>query len=121
AEGGYKADAAALSALALADHADGAAIQAAVRAMYLPWLQRAADQLANVVKVEGYPSPDAVPVEDGTCLLFADGLRWDVGAALATRLVAAGCQVAQEGRWVAFPPVTGTSKPDVSPIRDQLG
>jgi len=28
--------------------------------------------------------------------------------------------VAQEGRWVAFPSVTGTSKPDVSPIRNQL-
>ena len=25
------------------------------------------------------------------------------------------------GRWVAFPPVTGTSKPDLAPIRDQLG
>lgn len=121
AEAGYKADAAALAALALADHADGAAIQAAVRALYLPWLQRAADRLSDVVKVEGYPAPDAVPVEDGTCLLFADGLRWDVGAVLAARLVAAGRRVAQEGRWVAFPPVTGTSKPDVSPIRDQLG
>lgn len=120
AEAGYKADAAALSALALADHADGAAIHAAVRALYLPWLQRVADRLADVVKVEGYPAPYALPVEDGTCLLFADGLRWDVGAALATRLVAAGCRVAHEGRWVAFPPVTGTSKPDVSPIRDQL-
>jgi hypothetical protein len=121
AEAGHKADAAALSALALADHADGAAIQAAVRALYLPWLQRAADRLADVVRAEGYPTPAAVPVEDGTCLLFADGLRWDVGAMLASRLVAAGRRVAQEGRWVAFPPVTGTSKPDVSPIRDQLG
>lgn len=121
AESGHKADAAVLAALALADHADGAAIHVAVRALYLPWLQRAADRLADVVKAEGYPVPDAVPVEDGTCLLFADGLRWDVGAMLASRLLAIGCRVAQEGRWVAFPPVTGTSKPDVSPIRDQLG
>ncbi|MBK8265330.1 MAG: BREX-1 system phosphatase PglZ type B [Nannocystis sp.] len=121
AEGGYQADAAALAALALADHTDGAAIQAAVRGLYLPWLQRAAERLAEVVKVEGYPTPERVPVEDGTCLLFADGLRWDVGAMLAGRLLAVGRRVAQEGRWVAFPPVTGTSKPDVSPIRDQLG
>ena len=62
-----------------------------------------------------------MPIEDGTCLLFADGLRWDVGATLASRLLATGRRVTQEGRWVAFPPVTGTSKPDVSPIRDQLG
>jgi hypothetical protein len=120
AEAGYKADAAALSAMALADHVDRSAIQAAVRALYLPWLQRAADRLAEVVKEEGYPRPNAVPIEDGTCLLFADGLRWDVGATLASRLAGAGHRVTREGRWVAFPPVTGTSKPDVSPIRDQL-
>lgn len=121
AEVGHKADAAALAALSLADHADGAAIQTAVRVLYLPWLQRAAERLAEVVKAYGYPAPQAVPLEDGTCLLFADGLRWDVGADLANRLVASGRRVAREGRWVAFPPVTGTSKPDVSPIRDQLG
>ena len=117
---GHKADAAVLAALALADHADGAAIHAAVRALYLPWLQRAADRLRDMVAAAGYPAPEAVPVEDGTCLLFADGLRWDVGATLADRLVAAGRRVTMDGRWVAFPPVTGTSKPDVSPIRDQL-
>lgn len=118
---GYKADAAVLAALAMADHADGSFIYAAVRVLYLLWLQRAADQLADVVKAQGYPAANAVLVEDGTCLLFADGLRWDVGAMLASRLRAAGRRVANDGRWAAFPPVTGTSKPDVSPIRDQLG
>jgi hypothetical protein len=118
---GYKADLAALAALALADHTDGVAIQGAVRALYLPWLQRAADRLTDVVQAEGYPAPVSVPVEDGTCLLFADGLRWDVGMLLVERLLSSGRRVAQDGRWVAFPPVTGTSKPDVSPIRGQLG
>lgn len=118
---GYKADGAALSALALADHADGSAVHDAVRALYLPWLQRAAERLAEVVRAEGYPAREAVPVEEGTCLLFADGLRWDLGAMLTSRLAGAGRRVAQTGRWTAFPPVTGTSKPDVSPIRDQLG
>ncbi len=119
-ETGHKADASALAALSMVDHADGAAIHAVVRALYLPWLQRAADRLSEVIKVEGYPQSAAVPIEDGTCLLFADGLRWDVGTTLASRLVAAGRRVTQDGRWVAFPPVTGTSKPDVSPIRHQL-
>jgi len=117
---GYAADAAALSALALADHWGGPAIHAAVRALYHPWLQRAADRLRDVVGTAGYPEPEAVPVEDGTCLLFADGLRWDVGAMLADRVLDAGYDLDREGRWVAFPPVTATSKPDVSPIRDQL-
>jgi len=120
AETGHRADAAALAALALADHTDRAAINAAVRALYLPWLQRTADRLRAAVAADGYPAPEAVPIEDATCLLFADGLRWDVGAALADRLAAAGHRVERSGRWVAFPPVTGTSKPDVSPIRDQL-
>lgn len=118
ASAGLKADGAALNALALADHADGAAINAAVRALYLPWLQRAAERLREIVQTRGYPKPQGVPVEDGTCLLFADGLRWDVSAALAERLLAAGKRVAHDGRWVAFPPVTSTSKPDISAIRD---
>lgn len=117
---GHRADAAALAALALADHADGAAIHATVRALYLPWLQRVAERLRDVIGPSGYPMPTAVPIEDGTCLLFADGLRWDVGMVLADRLVVVGRRVAREGRWVAFPPVTGTSKPDISPIRDML-
>ena len=117
---GFRADAGALAALALADHADGPAIRGAVRSLYLPWLQRTAARLFDVIKSSGYPETHHVPVEDGTCLLFADGLRWDLGVCLAKRLDKAGYQVEHDGRWVAFPPVTGTSKPDVSPIRDQL-
>lgn len=120
ADGGHEADAAALAALGLADHVDGAVIYAAVRALYLPWLQRTAERLREVVAATGYPSPLPIAVEPGTCLLFADGLRWDVGANLTERLLSANYDVECAGRWVAFPPVTGTSKFDVSPIRDQL-
>jgi hypothetical protein len=118
---GTKADEAALRAMAVADHADGSTIHGAVRVVYLPWLQRAAERLRAVVDVSGYPKPAAVPVEDGTCLLFADGLRWDVGDMLNERLVATGRRIQREGRWVAFPPVTPTSKPDISAIRGALG
>ena len=117
---GWKADGATLAALAFADHVDGATVHAAVRALYLPWLQRVAEHLREIVQASGYPKPQGVLVEVGTCLLFADGLRWDVGAALAERLAADGKRVELGGRWGAFPPVTGTSKPDISAIRDQL-
>jgi hypothetical protein len=117
---GHLADDAAIKALAMADHADGAAIRGAVRALYLPWLQRAADRLREVVQAHGYPAAVPVPLQDGTCLLFADGLRWDTAMALADALLEAGFQLENDGRWVAFPPVTGTSKPDVSPIRGLL-
>jgi hypothetical protein len=101
---GYKADAAALARWRSPTTRTAPRSRAAVRALYLPWLQRAADRLADVVKAEGYPAPDAVPVEDGTCLLFADGLRWDVGAALADRLVAAGRRVEQRRPLGGVPP-----------------
>jgi hypothetical protein len=117
---GYRADEAALRALSLADHADREAIHRAVRALYVPWLQRVADALRAVVDAGGYPKPGAVAFADGTCLLFADGLRWDVGMMLVASLQRAGVQVDTTGRWVAFPPVTGTSKPDLSPIRHLL-
>ncbi len=117
---GYRADEAALNALSLADHVDRTAIHGAVRGLYLPWLQRVADALRAVVDAGGYPKPGAVPIEDGTCLLFADGLRWDVGMMLVASLPRAQVQIETTGRWVAFPPVTGTSKPDISPLRDQL-
>ena len=117
---GHLADDAVIKALAMADHADGAAIRGAVRALYLPWIQRAADRLREVVQAHGYPAAVPVPIQDGTCLLFADGLRWDTAMALADALLEAGFQLENDGRWVAFPPVTGTSKPDVSPIRGLL-
>lgn len=120
ASSGWTADHAALEALALVDHADGAVIQGALRALYLPWLQRAAERLRGIVDGAGYPGSVAVAVEDGTCLLFADGLRWDVGSVLGERLIGLGQRVEQSGRWVAFPPVTATSKPDVSAIRNLL-
>jgi hypothetical protein len=117
---GHLADGAAVEALSMADHADGAPIRGTVRALYLPWLQRAADRLREVVQAHGYPAVLPVASVEGTCLLFADGLRWDAAMRLADGLLAAGYQLECEGRWVAFPPVTGTSKPDVSPIRGML-
>jgi hypothetical protein len=43
-----------------------------------------------------------------------------VAEELVVRLARGGHLVERSGRWVAFPPVTGTSKPDISPIRDLL-
>jgi hypothetical protein len=101
---GYRADEAALRALSLADHADKEAIHCAVRALYVPWLQRVADALRAVVDAGGYPKPGAVAFADGTCLLFADGLRWDVGMMLVASLQRAGRAGRHHGPLGGLPP-----------------
>lgn len=120
-EGGWRADAAALQALSLAEYADEAVIHGAVRALYLPWLERTAAQLCSAIGAAGYPASASVNTEQGDCIVFADGLRWDVGMALGSRFGARGATVEVAGRWVPFPPVTATSKPAVSPVGDFLG
>ena len=57
---------------------------------------------------------DAIPA--GCCLLFADGLRLDVGQKLLAEIEARGWPVDLAWSWVGVPTVTATTKPAVSPI-----
>src|SRR5213078_2692449 len=59
-------------------------------------------------------------VQKGYCILFADGLRFDVAQKLREAMAAKGWQVEQGARWVALPSVTSTAKPAVSPVADLL-
>ena len=89
--------------------------------MYRPWLQDASLDFQKLSP--GYPrkqAKDATPVDEGTCLLFVDGLRWDVGQALATRLKSANLEVSVASTWSALPTVTATAKPAVSPLEPYL-
>ncbi|GMV70176.1 MAG: BREX-1 system phosphatase PglZ type B [Leptolyngbya sp. PLA2] len=124
AEGGFLADDAAIRSLAaVRSAADAKAVSAAVRAVYLPWLEAAAERLQRLSA--GSPLPYAgqqplVTCDAETCILFADGLRFD----LAQRVVAAceerSLQVRQHRRWAALPSVTATAKPAVSPVADRI-
>ncbi len=121
---GWKADLAVLRALdAVRTDADIAAVTTAIRAVYLPWLMELATRLQK--HVSSVPTlqnchDGAVILEDGECLLFADGLRYDVGQVLAESLEAGGCNVEQTTRWSAFPTVTATCKPAASPIAAEI-
>jgi hypothetical protein len=124
AEGAYLADDGAMRALACMKTAeDTAAIQAAVRCVYLPWLEDTARHLQNCVAAKALPTvaqQEGVAAEAGECILFADGLRFDIGQRLAAMAGERQLQVSAGWRWTALPTVTATAKPAVSPVAGKL-
>jgi len=120
---GWETDAAAIRALeAVAPRSDGTAIErlaedwaavvAALRAIYAPWLQRNADVLQLLLR-NGVP-PSKAP-SDSDAVLFVDGLRMDLAQRLVAMLRDAGARVEIGWRWTGYPTVTATCKPLASP------
>ncbi len=122
-ERGWQADAASWEALAVARPADEKLIAAAVRHLLEPWLDASAQTFQQAVERSPLPARGQQPVveaEEGTCILFADGLRFDVARRLADRLEARGCRVTVGHRWAALPTVTATAKPAVTPVAGEV-
>lgn len=125
-EHGWQADAAMLKAIACVQkETDVQAIAATIQALYTPWLERSAEHLQSLLQSHPYPnsvSTMAEPLEiaNGECLLFADGLRFDIGQWLKNLLQDNSWNIETGWQWVALPSVTATSKPSVSPIASQL-
>jgi len=124
AEGGYLADDGAMRALACVKSAeDTAAVQAAVRCVYLPWLEDTARHFQDCVAAKALPTvaqQELVAAEAGECILFADGLRFDIGQRLAAMAGERQLQVSAGWRWAALPTVTATAKPAASPVAGKL-
>jgi len=125
---GWQADAAALEALNVVKKSDDIkAVNTAIRAIYKPWLEETAEQFQKLVREHSYPEPirdmrgGLAETKPGTCILFADGLRLDLGMRLRERLEASGFVVEEKWRWVPLPAVTPTAKPAISPVADLLG
>lgn len=126
AKGGFLADDAALKALAAVKSAeDVQAVTAALRAIYLPWLDDSARNFQKVVGLQ--PLPDAAAVREAPveylcrqCVLFCDGLRFDLAQRAVALAEERGMRVHVGRRWAALPTVTGTAKPAVAPIAGQL-
>lgn len=100
------------------------AVTAAIRAAYLPWLEKLsllAQSLAHAYPVTGPQSCRTLPPEEGTVYLFADGLRVDLAKGLEEKLVANGFSVTFEHCWSALPTVTATAKPAWLPLAGKLG
>ncbi len=124
-EEGYKADQAVLLALAEVKTAqDRQALTVAITAIYRPWIEEAAKQFQALVGKDPLPTHRTAealkPSQPGTCVLFADGLRFDVAKMLSEALRTAESGVEEDWRWAALPTVTPTAKPAVSPIANQL-
>lgn len=123
-EHGWRADASVLQALALVDQpADVAAVTAAVRAIYRPWLEEAAKHFQSLVgdgDVARYSAPPLPIQESGSCILFVDGLRMDIAHRLASLLTQRGLSASVDWRFTALPTITATAKPAVSPVGPSL-
>lgn len=123
ADEGWKTDRAALESLASVEsEEDASAVRAAVAAVYRPWLENAARRFAQAVASSGFPEPLDAPTEpeSGLCILFTDGLRYDVGRLLAEMLEEREARVETGWRFGALPGVTPTAKPILSPARPLL-
>jgi hypothetical protein len=122
---GWRADRAVISALNEADRkVDLAAVEAAITAIYRPWLdtvakalQAAVGPMANAGTYAASPAPKPVA---GEVVVFVDGLRLDVAHLLADRLAGAGLEAELTTGLAALPTVTQTSKPALAPIDQKL-
>lgn len=117
--GSYAADDAAMRTLgAVKSSGDEQVVTAAIRSIYLPWCEDAATRLQQLVETHRLPGPSSqspIEADASCCLLFADGLRFDLGQRLAIALEERGLRVTRSQRWAALPTVTATAKPAVSP------
>ncbi|MBI5440046.1 MAG: BREX-1 system phosphatase PglZ type B, partial [Deltaproteobacteria bacterium] len=116
AEGGWQCDRAALEAMAAhtPSATDTALIRGVVRALYGPWLDATARHFQSLISADEAGARElvrSVPAEKDVCVLFADGLRFDVADLLRERLETEGVRVRTESRLVGLPTVTATTKP----------
>lgn len=119
ADAGYAADAALIDALASAGpHAQ--VVRKVARALYLPWVDPLANRFRAALEAGG-AAAQAKPMvaSPGTCILFVDGLRMDVGRRLLDRLSGSE-QVSFGWRMAPIPTVTATAKPLVTPVADSI-
>jgi hypothetical protein len=122
AEWAWQIDRDVLNALAAVQNPeDVGAVRAAVKAMYRPWVEDAAKQfqtsIGDGLTYAAGPIPDQT---SGTCLLFVDGLRLDVGHRLAERLRSQGHEAQVDWRLGSLPTITSSAKATVTPAADQL-
>lgn len=112
---GYKADDVALRAIAAATTAaDRNAVCKALKLIYDPWVEDAARTFQSAA-VSGYRGDTGLDVSAGTCVVFVDALRFDLGQRLAKRM--GSLDVSISPRLAAFPTVTPTGQPAVAPVR----
>ena len=134
---GWRVDDEVLQALSCIESADDYdAVTAAIRAVYLPWLengthilQSLASDLSSLPRLADASHPlSPPPMREGKggngligeVILFIDGLRLDAGKRLAEQLEKRGITVSERHYWNPLPSITATGKPAVSPVAEQI-
>ena len=106
---------------------DQEAVEAALHAVYLPWLKRLNEQFQALVKEQGYPGMFSAHEQhkgyasENECWLFVDGLRLDTAYRLQEGLNRSGLGCTMSTRWAAVPSVTATGRVAVSPLAGLAG
>ena len=120
ADRGWRADAAVIDALAAVQHADDvAAVKAAIVPLYRTWLEKSVSAFQKAAEA-GYLWQSLPAPAPGTCILFSDALRFDVGQRLAEALRQNGLTSDVKWQLVALPSITSTAKAAVSPVADRF-
>lgn len=124
-EWGWKVDAAVIDSLAAVEQPeDVAVVKAIVAALYRPWLEEAALAMQKAVysgdPLQTYCVEPLSEVGDGTCILFCDGLRYDVGQRLVSALKTLSLVCNVDFHLVPLPSITPTAKPAISPVAKML-
>lgn len=122
---GCAADTALLNALVEGRSSqDKTAIYAAARALYFPWLLDTTENFQKFTATTPLPTirrHKDYQVPAGECLIFVDGLRFDLGQRLQSLLDERGLKVSLEHGWSGVPTVTSSAKPASSPITSKVG
>ncbi|BBE21858.1 hypothetical protein MN0502_07410 [Arthrobacter sp. MN05-02] len=118
---GWQVDAAAVAALAaVTDQYSRGAVGDALRAMYLPWLDQVARGFQQSVIKVGQLADVGLDLVQGDCVVFVDGLRYDVAESVRRALAERGADADIRTKFAAFPTLTSSGKPAVAPIASKL-
>ncbi|WP_310877581.1 BREX-1 system phosphatase PglZ type B [Priestia megaterium] len=123
---GWVTDCAVLKSLEFVSNSiDYKAVSSVIRTVYLPWAEESARYLQQTVESQGYPGEiltqkNSYTVSGGQCILFVDGLRYDIAKRFIEIVNKYGYQTEEKIRWSALPSVTATAKPAVTPVRNLI-
>jgi hypothetical protein len=118
---GWQVDAAAVAALAaVKDQYSRGAVGDALRAIYLPWLDDVARSFQRAVTKAGQLADVGLDLVRGDCVVFVDGLSYDVAESVRRALAERGANADIRTRFAAFPTMTSSGKPAVAPLSQKL-
>ena len=119
---GWKVDDAAVNALlSVSKKDDSEAVIAAIRSVYLPWIDENARTLQKLFRDNGHPDKNLKQsFRENACVFFIDGLRFDLAKNLSEKLKNRGFNTKNTVRWAQLPTVTSTCKPALTSIADQF-